>query len=118
MDIRDTFWAILFPTISGAISWLATRYYERGRFKAETATLNIGNTRQEIENYKLISIEWREAAQQWKNLVDEYQQKLIDNAKKIDELYEQNSEMKRQLFSVTRQLERANRRINELEKLK
>lgn len=115
MDINSVFWTILFPALSGAISWLATRYYERGKQRAETATLNIGNTRQEIENYKLISIEWREAAQQWKDLVDEYQAKLIENAKRIEELYDQNAQLRREFASVKGQLTRANNRIKELE---
>lgn len=107
---------ILVPLITAGISWVSTRWYERKRYKAETATVEVGNTRSEIENYKMISIEWREAAQQWKGLVDEYQQKLIENAKRIDELYEQNREISRALATVKGQLTKAQSRIKELEK--
>ncbi len=109
------FWSLFFPAASSAIAWLATRWYERKRHRAETTTVEVGNTRSEIENYKLIAAEWREAAQKWKDLVDEYQSKLIDNAKRIDELFEENVELRRQISAVKGSLTKAQNRIKELE---
>ncbi len=81
------FFNILFPSISAGVAWIVTRLYERSKFKAETDNLVINNTRAEIENFKLIAAEWRETAEVWKDLVDKYQDRLVENADKIDELF-------------------------------
>lgn len=66
--------------------------------------------RTEIENYKLIAQEWRESAQIWKDLADQYQLESIQNKKKIEKLEEELRALKRQLTS-------ASKRINHLEML-
>ncbi len=101
---KATLLNVLFPAISGVVAWLATRWYEREKFKAETDTVVVGNARNEIENFKLLVAEWRETAQKWKDLADEYQTKLIESTKTIDELYQQNVEMKRELNELKRRL--------------
>lgn len=65
--------------------------------------------RSEIENQKLLTREWREAAEQWKDMADEYQIKHIENTRKLEEFASQVSSFKRKL-------ERSNKRINCLEK--
>ncbi len=115
MENKGIWLNLIFPAVSGAITWVATRWYERRKFKAETDTVVVGNDRSEIENYKLLVAEWRETAQKWKDLADEYQGKLIENTKKIDELYLRNSEVRRELSSVKGLLTKANNRIKELE---
>ncbi|MEH0008246.1 MAG: hypothetical protein V6Z82_05940 [Flavobacteriales bacterium] len=107
---------IVLPLFTGGISWIATRWWERRKFKAEAVSAERGNDRSEIENYKLIATEWREAAQKWKDLVDEYQTKLIDNSHRIDELSSKLSATTRELSLVKGQLTKAQNRIKELEK--
>ncbi len=109
------FFNILFPSVSAAIAWLATRLYERNKFKAETDGLVINNTRDEIENFKLIAAEWRETAQAWKDMVDNYQDRLIENATKIDELFKENFDLKQDIEQLKKQLDKAQDRIKELE---
>lgn len=107
---------VIVPLLTAGISWLSTRWYERKRYKAETATVEVGNTRSEIENYKIMLEDWRKTAQHWKGLADEFQQKLIENAKQITELYELNREISKSLTIVKGQLTKAQNRIKELEK--
>lgn len=66
--------------------------------------------RTEIDNYKLIAQEWRESAQRWKDLADEYQLESIQNKRKIDTLEEE-------LRSIKRQLASSLKRLKQLEKL-
>ena len=114
--MREGFLNIALPLLSGGISWIATRRWERRKFKAETVSAERGNDRSEIENYKLISTEWREAAQRWKDLVDEYQAKLIENSRRIDNLSVELSKTSKELSFVKGLLTKAQRRIKELEK--
>jgi uncharacterized coiled-coil DUF342 family protein len=92
---------------TGFGSWI----FFRGKYKAETDGALKSNDRSEIENLKLITQEWREAAQAWKDMADEYQSKFIGNSRKVDELADQ-------VAMLTRQLKNANKRIAHLEKEK
>lgn len=81
------------------------------------------NDRTEIENYKLIAQEWREAAQQWKDLADDYQTKLIEQSRKIEAFLEKvqtnDAELaanKKEIVKLRGLLEKANKRIAELER--
>ncbi len=65
--------------------------------------------RSEIENLKLITQEWREAAQSWKDMADEYQKKHIDNSRKLTDMADEIQALKRQVARQTK-------RIAELEK--
>lgn len=64
--------------------------------------------RSEIDNLKLIVQEWRDTSKIWKDMADEYQNRHIDNSRKIEQLYEE-------IASLKRQLDKANRKINDLE---
>lgn len=92
---------------TGFGSWV----FFREKYKAETDGAVKSNDRSEIENLKLITQEWREAAQAWKDMADEYQTKFIGNSRKVDELADQ-------VAMLTRQLKAANKRIAHLEKEK
>lgn len=81
------------------------------KHKAVAAGAEKQNDRSEIENLKLITQEWREAAQAWKDMADEYQSKHIANSRKVDQLVET-------VASLKRQLTKANKRIATLEKEK
>lgn len=83
-------------------------FFQR-KLKAEASGAEINNDRSEIENLKLITQEWREAAQAWKDMADEYQSKHIANSRKVEELVEEVQGFKRKLA-------RANKRIAHLEK--
>lgn len=90
-------------------------FYQR-KHKAEAVGAEKGNDRTEIENYKLIATEWREAAQKWKDLADEYQLKLIENSRKIEVLVAEHAATKKELLKFKNLLAKANRRIAELER--
>ncbi len=115
MENKELFVNVLFPALSGVITWIAARWYERRKFRAETDSLIVGNTRTEIENYKLVAAEWRETATAWKNMVDEYQTRLVENAEKIDKLVKENLQLKHDLALLKEDLSKAQCRINELE---
>jgi uncharacterized membrane protein len=89
------------------------------KHKAEAVGTEKTNDRSEIENYKLISQEWREAAQQWKDLCDEYQTKLIETLRKLDTRFvESDKELaanKEEIKKLRAALAVANKRIVELE---
>ncbi len=122
METNTLFFNVLFPTLSSAIAWLATRWYERKTHKAkvdeliyQNESLRKQNDRQEIENVFLVAKEWRESAQQWKEEADDYRNKLIENTKKIEELTTKLAETSKELSVVKGQLTKANKRIKELE---
>lgn len=72
---------------------------------AETKSVDKNNERQEIENLNLIAKEWREAANIWKQMVDEYHLKSMDNMRRIEELETKVSTLQRQLNSANKQIE-------------
>lgn len=84
-------------------------FFFQRKHKAEASGAEINNDRSEIENLKLIAQEWRDTAQAWKEMADEYQLKHMDNNRKINELVEEVQEFRRQLA-------KANSRIAHLEK--
>lgn len=83
-------------------------FYQR-KHTATATGLEINNDRTEIENLKLITQEWREAAQAWKDMADEYQTKHIENSRRVDELGNQ-------VHTLKRELAKARKRIETLEK--
>lgn len=89
------------------------------KHKAEAVGTEKTNDRSEIENYKLISQEWREAAQQWKDLCDEYQNRLIETLRKLDTKFvESDKELaanRDEIKKLRAALVIANKRIVELE---
>ena len=91
--------------VSNFAQWV---FFQR-KHKAEASGAEINNDRSEIENLKLITQEWRDAAQAWKDMADEYQSKHIANSRKVDELIEE-------VHGFKRKLERANKRIAHLER--
>jgi len=96
---------VLLTFSSALITWL----FARRKNKADAVSIEKTNDRSEIENYQFIAKEWREAAEQWKRLADEYQISLIENSRKFEALSKE--------FSIHRGLlTRANNRIRELEK--
>lgn len=87
------------------VQWV---FYQR-KHKAEASGAEINNDRSEIENLKLITLEWREAAQDWKHMADEYRGKYIDNIKTMEDLVQEVQGFKKKLAQ-------ANKRIAHLEK--
>ncbi len=92
---------------TGFGSWI----FFRKKHKAEADGVTINNDRAEIESLNLIAKEWRETAQSWKSMADEYRLKYMDYQREVETLAEQVSEL-----SI--KLNRANRRIAHLEEIK
>ncbi len=118
----EVFWSFFNPSLSSAIAWLATRWYERKTHKAkvdeltyQNESLKKQNERKEIENVFLVAKEWRESAQQWKDEADASRSKLIENTKKIEDLTIQLATTSKELSIVKGKLTRAYKRIEELE---
>jgi len=97
---------------TGFASWI----FARRKNKAEAVGAEKNNDRTEIDNYKLIAQEWREAAERWKDLADEYQKKLIANSRQIEELVTSSITFKKEIRTLKTLLAKANKRIAELEK--
>lgn len=91
--------------VTAVLQWFL---YKR-KHNANAVNIEKTNDRSEIENYQFIAREWREAAEQWKHLADDYQTKLIENSHKIEELSKEVSIQKGKLT-------KAYKRIGELEK--
>jgi predicted nucleic acid-binding Zn-ribbon protein len=66
--------------------------------------------RSEIENLNLIAKEWREAAKVWKDMVDEYHLKALQNMKRIEELESKVAILERQLNTANKKIEYLNSR--------
>lgn len=79
------------------------------KHKADADGAEKTNDRTEIENLKLIVDEWRQSAKTWKEMADEYQQRYVGNARKLETLEDQ-------VGTLTRELRRAQERIEHLEK--
>lgn len=83
------------------------------KHKAEANSVEKTNDATEIENLVSMAKEWRETAAHWKQLADEYQKELIScktvNGDKIES-------MKSEIRTLNNKLNKANKRIAELEK--
>ena len=99
---------ILIALGSGLAGAFSKWVFDRHKRKADTQSVHQSNFRAEIDNLKLIVQEWREAAGHWKDMADDYQQKFIDNSRKLDEVHQEVRTLKNQLA-------KANRRIKQLE---
>lgn len=105
--------SLLIPVLLTFFTALITWLFARKKNQAETQAIAKTNDSTEIENLIKMVKEWRETATNWKDLADSYQKELIEcrkiNGTKLEELY-------RELRSLKSQLNKANKRILELEK--
>lgn len=90
----ETLLAVLGSSLVTALTQWALYFRKH---KAEATTVVTQNDHQEIQNLNLIAKEWREAAQLWKSMADEYQAKSIDSRKRIEQLEEKVTELERAL---------------------
>ncbi len=100
----------LYTVLVGLGSSLATDFakwifYFR-KHPAHAKSVEKNNDRQEIENLNLIAKEWREAAKVWKDMVDEYHLKSMDNMRRIEELEQKVFSLQQQLLSANKQIEK------------
>lgn len=77
-------------------------YFRKHAAEAKTVVKN--NDRQEIENLNLIAKEWREAAKIWKDMVDEYHIKSMDNMRRIEELEQKVQSLQSELNKANKQI--------------
>ncbi len=101
------------------LTWLL--YFRKNKASAVGAEKN--NDRTEIDNFKLIAQEWREAATQWKDLADETRTELIAERRRIESAFLKFEDTKKELESnrdeikkLRAELGKAKSRIAELEK--
>jgi Mg2+ and Co2+ transporter CorA len=100
----------LYTVLIGLGSSLATAfaqwifYFKKHTAEAKSVVKN--NDRAEIENLNLIAKEWREAAKIWKDMVDEYHLKSMDNMRRIEELEQKVFQLQQQLMSANKQIDK------------
>lgn len=101
MEQLNTILAIAGSSLITALAQWALYFRKHA---AEAKSVIRANDHQEIQNLNLIAKEWREAAQLWKAMADEYQTKSIESMRRIEHLEQKVSELESALAKANKEI--------------
>lgn len=109
MSSLDTLLTVLGSSLTTALAQWALYFRKHA---ADAKAVIAQNDHQEIQNLNLIAKEWREAAKVWKDMADEYQQKSINNMKRIEDLEQKVSDLQLELKAANKEIERLKAQVS------